>query len=248
MTTTPLRPAFVGIPLSAFSQPPQAAVAPSALMASTAELAKCLEALQREADQVQRVGRAQLAGVLALLPTDAAQHLALKLNGTEATPAAEMRDARIDLVQALNHARELLRDPVLYQFERIMELVDHEIDHARGIVSGMTQRGGPCDAFDVADTATAAALPQHDSELEPPTGGGALQAVCALLRSTTARAGELEQEGGIKAVACEELCRLLGLAITQLEHLAPTSASASGKSGPVQAASRRGTAAQRQAA
>lgn len=248
MTTTPLRPAFAGVPLSAFSHPPQAALAPSAVMASTAELAKCLQALQREADQVQRVGRAQLAGVLALLPTDATQHLALRLNGTEGTSAAALRDARIDLSQALNHARELLRDPVLYQFERIMELVDHEIDHARGIVSGMTQRGGPCDSSDAVDTTSTAAPPQQGSELEPPTGGGALHAVCALLRSTTARAGELAQEGGIKAVACEELCRLLGLAITQLEHMAPASASATGKPAPVQAASHRSTAAQRQAA
>jgi hypothetical protein len=246
MTTTPLRRAFAGVPFSTLNQPVQAAAMPPGVMASTSALAHCLEALQREADQVQRVGRAQLAGVLALLPTDACQHPALKVNSADDMPAADVRQARILLSQALNHARELLRDPVLYQFDRIMELVDHEIDHARGIVSGMARHGvaRPLSAMDE-DTA-ASALPEHDDDAAP--APGTLQAVCALLRSTTARAGELEQEGGIKAEAHEELRRLLGMATAQLERVAPASLSAPDKPAPARAASRRGAGGQKQAA
>lgn len=247
MTTTPLRRAFAGVPFSTLNQPVQAAAMPPGVMASTSALAHCLEALQREADQVQRVGRAQLAGVLALLPTDACQHPALKVNSADDMPAADMRQARILLSQALNHARELLRDPVLYQFDRIMELVDHEIDHARGIVSGMARYGvaRPLSSLEE-DTAAASALPEHDDDAIP--AGGTLQAVCALLRSTTARAGELEQEGGIKAEAHEELCRLLGMATAQLERVALASLSAPDKPAPARAASRRGAGGQKQAA
>jgi hypothetical protein len=246
MTTTPLRRAFAGVPFSTLNQPVQAAAMPPGVMASTSALAHCLEALQREADQVQRVGRAQLAGVLALLPTDACQHPALKVNSADDMPAADMRQARILLSQALNHARELLRDPVLYQFDRIMELVDHEIDHARGIVSGMARHGAARSLSPLEEDTAASAPPEHDDDAAP--AGGTLQAVCALLRSTTARAGELEQEGGIKAEAHEELRRLLGMATAQLERVAPALPSAPDKPAPARAASRRGAGGQKQAA